>query len=156
MHLPYHTLTFHQKEPFLQAEILSAWSGHSPGRRQSLRSYTPPVQNTCGLQCSRSEQVVSSQWMQQAWPTLTCLQHGQHTPAPSENMIALGLQKLARLQSSAQPSCLQPEPLILLQWLGGSSLALCLMRWLTTMELASFQALFQSMAIGSWKVRYRC
>lgn len=93
-------------------------------------------------------------WMQQACPTLTCLQHGQHTPAPSENMTVLGPQILARLQSCAQPPCLQPEPLLLLPWLGGSSQAFCLISWLTTMELACFQALWQPTATEGWKVRY--
>lgn len=154
LHIPYHKSAFHQK-PLLQAEILSERCGCSLGRRQSLHSPTPPLQNTWGLQCSHFAPVVSSQWMQQAWPTLTCLQHGQHTPAPSENMVALGLQILAMLQSSVQPLCLQPEPLLLLQWLGGSSPALCFISWLTTMELACCQALFQSTATGGWKVRYR-
>lgn len=41
--------------------------------------------------------------------------------------------------------------LLLLQRLGGSSLALCLISWLTTMELACFRALFQSMGTEGWK-----
>lgn len=67
----------------------------------------------------------------------------------------LGLQILARFQSSAQPLCLQPEPFLLLQWLGVSSLALCFISWLTIMELVCFQALLQSTATTGWKVRYR-
>lgn len=84
----------------------------------------------------------------------TYMQHGQHTPDPSENIIAFGLQSLARLQSSAQPLCLQTEPLLYYS------------RWREQTGPLPYQLAYhhgaclfpgflQSMATEGWKVRRR-
>lgn len=159
LHCPYHALAFHWMEPLLQPEILSEWFGCNPGRRQLLVLCPPPPPGhpTAGA-CSTYifAQVVSSQWMRQAWPTPTCLRHVlvralQHTSAPSQNMTAAGPRTPASPGTSAQPSCLQPEALLPPQRPRREHPG-CLPHQFATFELAHFHALY---ATRGCKMKFR-
>lgn len=98
LRLPYQTFAFHQKQPLLQAEILSEWCGHSLGRRQSLCSPMPPLQNTWGLQCSHFGQVSPQSGGNRPGPPWPVCSMGS-THQLHQKTIAFGVQTLARLKA---------------------------------------------------------
>lgn len=146
LHCPYHALAFHWTEPLLQPEILSEWFGCNPGRRQLL-VLCPPARahHGRGRQYIHFAQAVSSQWMRQAWPTLTCLRHMlvkalQHTSGPSQNMTAAGPRTLPalNLRPALLPAARGSPPATA----AGRERPGCLPHQFATFELAHFHALY--------------